>query len=179
MNESGCWVAFLRAINVGGRKVTMDDLRQLLADLDLGTVSTFIASGNVIFEGASGDEASIATRVEAALAAGLGYGVETFVRPIKHIAGLVAAPVFEPAEGVAVHVGFFRHVPDASGVQALYALAGPEDQLEFRQRELWWRREGRVSDSPLATAALGRALGQPTTLRTLRTLERISQRHPR
>ena len=44
------YVAFLRAINVGGRVVKMDDLRRHFVSMGLSDVQTFIASGNVIFE---------------------------------------------------------------------------------------------------------------------------------
>ena len=179
MSASSCWVGFLRAVNVGGRTVTMEALRGHLEGLDLGTVSTFIASGNVIFEGAAGDEASITERVETALGAALGYQVETFVRSVEEVAALVASPVFRPAEGVAVHVGFLRRRLDRPANTALLRLAGPEDRLEAHGRELWWRREGGIGGSPISGAALARALGQPTTLRTVRTLERIAGRYPR
>jgi uncharacterized protein (DUF1697 family) len=42
-------IALLRGINVGGHRVKMDRLRLLFEELDLRHVSTFIASGNVIF----------------------------------------------------------------------------------------------------------------------------------
>jgi uncharacterized protein (DUF1697 family) len=44
------FIAFLRAINVGGHTVKMDDLRQLFEALGFSGVETFIASGNVVFE---------------------------------------------------------------------------------------------------------------------------------
>lgn len=44
------YVAFLRAINLGGaRMVKMDFLRQLFESLGFDEVETFIASGNVVF----------------------------------------------------------------------------------------------------------------------------------
>ena len=43
------YVAFLRAVNVGGRIVKMDELRGLFTEVGLSEVETFIASGNVIF----------------------------------------------------------------------------------------------------------------------------------
>ena len=43
------YVAFLRAINVGGHIVKMDQLRKLFTQLGLTDVETFIASGNVLF----------------------------------------------------------------------------------------------------------------------------------
>lgn len=43
--------AFLRAINVGGHTVPMTRLKELFEDLGLQGVKTFMASGNVVFEG--------------------------------------------------------------------------------------------------------------------------------
>jgi len=44
------YVAFLRAVNVGGRVVKMDALRALISTLKVTNVETFIASGNLLFE---------------------------------------------------------------------------------------------------------------------------------
>ncbi|HXW01123.1 MAG TPA: DUF1697 domain-containing protein, partial [Anaerolineae bacterium] len=44
------YIAFLRAINVGGHTVKMDYLRRLFEEMGFSKVETFIASGNVIFE---------------------------------------------------------------------------------------------------------------------------------
>lgn len=47
------YIAFLRAINVGGHTVKMDVLRAHFTRLGLANVETFIASGNVIFDAAA------------------------------------------------------------------------------------------------------------------------------
>lgn len=45
------YIAFLRGINVGGkRKILMKDLQQLLVELNLSAVKTYIQSGNVVFQ---------------------------------------------------------------------------------------------------------------------------------
>ena len=49
------FVAFLRAINVGGHVVTMDQLRAAFQELGFDDVETFIASGNVIFSSPAKD----------------------------------------------------------------------------------------------------------------------------
>jgi len=55
------YVAFLRAINVGGHNVKMDALRALFESMKLASVETFIASGNVIFETNRRDPAALPT----------------------------------------------------------------------------------------------------------------------
>jgi uncharacterized protein (DUF1697 family) len=45
------YVAFLRGINVGGKRlIKMEDLRRVVESIGLKNVRTFIASGNVLFE---------------------------------------------------------------------------------------------------------------------------------
>ena len=43
------YVAMLRAVNVGGTKVRMDDLKQVVAGLGLSDVQTYVQSGNLVF----------------------------------------------------------------------------------------------------------------------------------
>ena len=54
------YVAFLRAINVGGHTIIkMADLKQIFESLGLENVQTYIQSGNVIFESDEEDTAYI------------------------------------------------------------------------------------------------------------------------
>ncbi|HEX7528041.1 MAG TPA: DUF1697 domain-containing protein, partial [Thermoanaerobaculia bacterium] len=77
-------VAFLRALNVGGRVVKMGALKRDFETMGFTDVETFIASGNVVFssKGARGLEAKIANALEQEL----GYAVATFVRTVAEVA---------------------------------------------------------------------------------------------
>src|ERR1700751_3178038 len=44
-------IALLRAVNVGGIKVSMADLKALLVDLGFEDVRTLLNSGNIVFRG--------------------------------------------------------------------------------------------------------------------------------
>lgn len=62
------YVALLRGINVGGRAlIKMADLKTCFQELGFRSVSTYIASGNVLFESHNGDAAALATMIEAAV----------------------------------------------------------------------------------------------------------------
>ena len=64
------YVAFLRAINVGGHVVKMERLRALFEDLGFAKVETLIASGNVIFETRAEDAGALGEEDRAASAGG-------------------------------------------------------------------------------------------------------------
>ncbi|MER7769005.1 DUF1697 domain-containing protein [Kitasatospora sp. NPDC096140] len=101
MTTTTTYIAFLRAINVGGRTVTMERLRALFAELGLGNVRSYIQSGNVFFttEGPAGrsDRAALTGRIEEHLEQSLGYPVPVMLRTVEEVAELLAA---EPFRGV-------------------------------------------------------------------------------
>ncbi len=71
------YVAFLRAINVGGHTVKMDYLRQVFESFGLSGVETFIASGNVVFEAPTADARALDEQIGQGLREALGYDVAT------------------------------------------------------------------------------------------------------
>src|SRR5262252_1044996 len=92
------FVAFLRAINVGGHVVTMAKLRKEFEALGLQDVETFIASGNVIFTSRSTDLAALEKKIESRLRTSLGYEVATFVRTAEEVAALAEYKPFDAAQ---------------------------------------------------------------------------------
>src|SRR4051794_37291900 len=111
------YIAFLRAINVGGHVVKMDALRTHFEALRLVNVETFIASGNVIFDAptldaASSDAASLEQEIERRLEKKLGYEVATFLRTPRELAAVAAQQPFgagDPLDaGHALSVGFVK-----------------------------------------------------------------------
>jgi uncharacterized protein (DUF1697 family) len=88
-------IAFLRAINIGGRTVKMDHLRSLFESLGYGEVETFIASGNVIFQSPDEDTRALEQQIEAHLRQALGYEVATFLSSRQQ--QLVAASIWGQA----------------------------------------------------------------------------------
>jgi uncharacterized protein (DUF1697 family) len=107
------YVAFLKAINVGGHVVKMDELRELFAGLKFSGVETFIASGNVIFETKSAPDRKLEQRIEKHLEAALGYEVGTFVRSMEEIRAIGKYEPFS-STGFVLNVGFPREPLSAS-----------------------------------------------------------------
>ena len=168
-------VAFLRAINVGGRTVKMERLRAVFEDLRLRDVSTVINSGNVVFRSGAKDRAALERRIERALAADLGYEVDTFVRSASEMAAIARRKDFAGApDGELVQVAFLKTRPPAAVRRAVEALATDMDELVVRGRELHWHVRGRTMDSLVKPKALGDALGGPTTVRSITTVRKIA-----
>lgn len=83
------YVALLRGINVGGRNpVAMSDLRAAFEAAGYQAVSTYIQSGNVLFE-ADAAEGSLADRIEAMLERRFGVPLTVVVRSHQQMRDVV------------------------------------------------------------------------------------------
>ncbi|MEP6999158.1 MAG: DUF1697 domain-containing protein [bacterium] len=174
------YVAFLRAINVGGHTVKMDHLRALFDELRLGNVETFIASGNVLFDSSSKSIATLEARIERHLAQALGYEVATFIRPLDSLATVVESHPFNCFEqdGHALSIGFLKVPCDAERSGRLASLQDGYDEFHLREREVYWLCHGRMSDSRVWGTVLDRALGAPVTFRNITTVRKLAATSP-
>src|SRR6185369_10465988 len=90
------YVAFLRGMNLGGRRIKNEELRRHFEEMEFEEVATFRASGNVIFSSAKREsESKLAQRVEAELDKRLGYDVPVFLRSIEEVVAIAAQQPFD------------------------------------------------------------------------------------
>jgi uncharacterized protein (DUF1697 family) len=166
------YVAFLGGINVGGHRVAMARLREEVEALGFADVSTFIASGNVIFEG-TGGRATIERSIEDHLGARLGFPVPAFVRTVPAVRKVLAVEAFALGPGDSYHVSFLRRAPTAAARRDTEALSNDQDALLVVGTELHWRIHGGMSDTSLKPAVLARALGMPATSRNTTSVRKL------
>jgi uncharacterized protein (DUF1697 family) len=174
------YVAFLRGMNLGGRRITNDDLRSHFDALGCEEVATFRASGNVIFAADGESPAELTARLEGGLADALGYEVPVFLRGAKELRAVAAHEPFD-AKHVAASEGKLQIVlltkkPTAKAVERALALSTEADRLAVEGRELYWLPQGRMSDSDLDLKALATILGS-MTIRTKGTIDQIAAKH--
>ena len=165
-------VAFLRAINVGNRRVAKDRLRAPFEDLGLENVSTFIASGNVLFRSPQ-RAAALEASIETALASALGFDVTAFVRRAADVGRIVGGHPFVDGDAGLVHVGFLKKAPSSSVRAALEAAGTETDEVTSRGREIYWLARGGMGRATVSGAALEKIAGAQTTFRSLKMLRRL------
>jgi uncharacterized protein (DUF1697 family) len=172
-------VAFLRAINVGGHVVKMEDLRKLFESQGFANVETFIASGNVLFDSPSTDAGKLEVAIGARLQAALGYAVATFIRTPQELKAITAYRAFPKAQleaARALNIAFLAGVPQAASVKKVMELRTTIDDFKVHGRELYWLCRNRQSESTFSNAVLEKTLGQPSTLRGAATIQKIADK---
>jgi uncharacterized protein (DUF1697 family) len=175
------YVAFLRGINLGNRRVKSPELIAHFEAMGFEDVATFRASGNVVFVDPDADtEPKVQARVEAGLEEGLGYGVATFLRSAKEVAAIAARDPFD-AKAIEASKGkpqvvLLGRKPSAKAKKALEEIAPDGDLMVVEGRELHWLPTVGLSETDLDTKALDAAIGNGTT-RTAGTIEAIAAKY--
>ena len=172
------YVAFLKAINVGGHVVKMDELRELFSGLKFSNVETFIASGNVIFETKSAPDQKLEQRIEKHLETALGYAVGTFVRSMEEIR---AVSEYEPfsKKGLVSNVAFIRQPLTAGVVEQVMGFRTEVDDFHVHGREVYWLCQIRQSDSKFPAKKFERVIGGEATWRNRNTVARLADKYTR
>ena len=180
------FVAFLRAINVGGHNVKMDTLRGLFEDRGLQDVETFIASGNVIFTSRSKSENALQRKIEAHLHESLGYEVATFIRTPAQVAAVARYRPFTQSRlrtAKALGVAFLAKPLATGAKKPLMALRTEIDDFHVHGREVYWLCRKRQSESKFSNVLFEKALGVRSTFRGVNTIVRLATKygwtHPR
>lgn len=176
------YIALLRGINVGGHRVSMTDLRQHFAELGFANVTTFIASGNVIFDSAEGDVGQLEATIAGHLKERLGYEVATFLRTPQELAAIAAyAPFTDPgldAGTATLSIMFLAAAPPAALHDQLRAYETPMDVLHVHGREIYWLCRGKTMESLIDWPRVGKALAlPPLTVRNVTTVRKLAAKY--
>ena len=171
------YIAFLRAINVGGHVVKMDRLRGLFEELEFSNVETFINSGNVIFDSPSKATGPMEKKIGFHLQEKLGYPVETFIRSTSELAAIADYKPFDAsdfkADGGALYIGFLASAPSTQAKNILLSIGTPLDEFHIWERHVYWLCKARLTDSKVSGALIEKTLGMKATFRNTNTVHRL------
>ena len=167
-------VAFLRAVNLGTRKVPMSRLVEVCEGLGYRDVWTHANSGNAVFE-ATGGRSAIEREMEQSLEAAMGFEVTTFVRSAAELKKAVRLQPFELASGDTYFITFLKQPLPAANARALEAVSNDFDTLVVRGRDVHWRMRGKSTDTKLPTRTWEKLVGvHASTSRNVNLLGKLA-----
>jgi len=175
------YIAFLRAINVGGHTVKMDALRGIFESLGFSNVETFIASGNVIFESKLKGDKTLEDRIGNKLKEILGYEVVTFVRTDAELAAIAAYKPFKKSEldaAMTLNVAFLSDPLDAPSKKKLMTLKTDIDDFHAHGREIYWLCLKKQSESTFSNVLFEKMIGRRATFRGINTIRKMAGKYP-
>lgn len=171
------YVALLRAVNVGGRKVPMADLRSLLEELGMGGVTTYLQSGNAVFDATERSASKVASTLETAITDRFGFETPVIVTTPKAIGAAAKANPFL-ADGVdrkELHIAFLGGTPAKAAVSAFPAERFAPDELRVGKGVAYLRYANGVGRSKMTNSLIEKHLGVVATTRNWNTVEALAQ----
>jgi len=172
------YISLLRGINVGGnRKIKMADLKALYTSLNFTEVTTYIQSGNVIFNTNINDQAKIKMLIEKAIAQQFGFNVVVDIRTTAEFTQAFKALPFTDInideDGSKVLISFLSQQPkDENIAQLLAVVKAPEQLIVVNDCAYIYYANG-CGRSKLTNVVIEKKLAVNATARNIKTVAKL------
>ena len=134
-------VALLRGINVGGKSmVPMRDLKDVFEQLGLRGVTTYINSGNVIFNSPVAPARKLEASIEKALEKRFGFPIRVVVKTLPEMKRIATAmpKEWDDAAKWRCNVIFLSHRIDKPSIMKELPVNPAIETLQYRKGALYW-----------------------------------------
>lgn len=165
------WAGLLRAVNVGGRKLAMADLRRVAEEAGFTEVKTLLASGNVVFS-ASGAQAAVREQLEKAIKDHAGFAVEVLLRSKSQLQALLDDNPFADGKASQVLVCFLDASAPAGLAERLEKVAVHE-RIQIAGTEVWLDCVDGIGKSKLAAKLPSLVKPRIVTARNVNTVTKL------
>jgi uncharacterized protein (DUF1697 family) len=149
----------------------MAHLRELFKELGHQEVSTYIASGNVLFRSRS-SEAALTKSLERALAKRFRFPIRVVLRSASELRRVSVRPLPGAFDIARVHVAFCAAKPKGP----LEPERSPRDSFTVHGREIYLHLPDGVGKTRFTHDYIERRIGVPATMRNWRTVTMLAER---
>jgi uncharacterized protein (DUF1697 family) len=172
------YVSLLRAVNVGGRKVPMAELRVLYEQLGHDDVVTYLQSGNVISRSGVRSAPAVERAASEAITDAFGFDVDVQVRTPKQLRSVLGDNPFladrsRHPDRTSLHVTFLAAAPDPARARGLDATGFAPDDFRIAGREVYLCCPNGYGRTKLTTAWFERKLDVSATTRNWTTVAKL------
>lgn len=167
------FIALFRGINVGGHNsLPMRELIELLENMGLENVRTYIQSGNVIFQSTKQLSASFSTDISLAVENLKGFEPGVLLLSPKEFQTAIDKCPFSSDEGKLLHFFFLSEMPKEPELEYLEALKSETEEYRLINKVFYLYAPDGVGRSKLA-AKVEKAMGVPVTARNWNSVRKI------
>lgn len=171
------YIALLRAVNVGGNPLKMEQLREWCAELGCENVRTYVQSGNVVFQIRAGI-AKWQAALEQRLTAEMKRPVAVIGRTPDEFERIIAGNPFLSERGIdpsRLHVTFLAAAPTPPAIASLGSLKAGGDRFAVRGREVYLHCPNGYGLTKLSNSAFEKVLAVKSTTRNWNTVNQLLQ----
>jgi uncharacterized protein (DUF1697 family) len=165
------YLALLRGVNVGGRKLPMADLRATFDTLGHSAVRTYIQSGNVVFTAKAGSQEKVRAAIEKAIERDSGLDVTVLLRTPAEMSSVLKRNPF----GAQAYVTVLADKPAAKLVATIERDKYAPDEFVVDGREVFLRCPNGYGNTKINNALFERKLATRATTRNYNTVKLLEE----
>ncbi|NQZ12680.1 MAG: DUF1697 domain-containing protein [Algicola sp.] len=174
------FISILRGINVSGqKKIKMADLKALYEGLGFSNVSTYIQSGNVLFECEQNDKSPLKTQIEQAITKAYSFDVPVDVRTVDEFKAVLANLPFDGIElekdGTQVMVTFLAGEPHQDKIDAIATYVKAPEKLVVDGSVVYLHCPNGYGKSKLTNVFIEKKLAVCATTRNLKSVTKLCE----
>jgi uncharacterized protein (DUF1697 family) len=169
------YIAFLRGINVGNIRIKMTDLKASFEQMDCTNVSTFLQTGNVVFN-AKKDIQDLKIILEKGLSETFNYKAYVLLYPFDSLSEIINQYPFERVETHHAYILFIENEVIFKELEAISMTLETESAFikAGDNQVLYWKvKEGETLHTPFAKIIAKAKYKTTTTVRNINTLEKM------
>jgi uncharacterized protein (DUF1697 family) len=166
------YISILRGINVTGRRVKMDALKQVYTNLKFEKVISYIQSGNIIFKYKKTKPQLLENKIAAAITNTFHFDSPVIVKEINSLQNIISSNPFikdKSKEITFQHVTFLSAVPDALWFEKLLLEDHKNDAITLVGDAIYLYCPNGYSNSKLTNSFLENKLKVTATTRNWNT----------
>jgi uncharacterized protein (DUF1697 family) len=172
------YIALLRGINVGGKTlIKMADLKTCFEELGLDDVSTYIASGNILFQSRERGAAELETRIKRAIEQRFRLQVKVVVLDRAAYARIVKAipKSWVGDKSLRANVAFVRRGTDPKQVVRDLQPDSAVEEVKAIDGAILWATKRNALNRSVMRKLIGGAAYKELTVRNLNTTLKLQE----
>lgn len=176
MSRLNIFVALLRGVNVGGNNmISMSSLKKSFEAMGFTNVSTYINSGNIIFETKEKDARKLEKKIEQILSRDYQLESKVVVRSFSEMEKLVQSlpRSWGGDSSWRYNVIFLRHTIDSEEILAELPANSEIEEVLYRPGTLLWSVQAQQMNQTKMGKLSSRKIFQDMTVRNLNTTKKL------
>ncbi len=174
------YIVILRGINVGGhRKILMADLKKHLINLNLENITTYIQSGNILFDYFGKIEPkNLEEQIETLIKTIYGFDVPTIILTKDELDNAIRFnPYFQDlsADTDRLHLTFLKNIPTSIDLEKTSTFDYSPDLFTISGKNIFIYCAKKYSDTKLTNSFFESKLKVSTTTRNWKTVLKLSE----
>ncbi len=168
------YIALLRGINVSGhKKIPMAELRELLSNIRLHNVRTYIQSGNVVFQSKITDNSKLENVINQAILSHFGFDVPVFVKTHSELQSILDACPFSEEKMESSYFILLNSEPENNDIVEIQKISSDKEEFVIASNCIFIFYAIGAGKAKLGTNWFEKKLKVSMTARNYRTMMKL------